>query len=135
MSWSKNKKVKVVAGALLGVLVAITVISLKIIYKPHIDLHDRPVKFTGTATELIANVRSNVTAWQDEAVQLTGEVTSIEEAGFTLDSVVYCQVGGALPLEQIRLNTTILIKARVIGYDDLLEEVKLDQTVLIPEPK
>ncbi len=132
MSWSRSKKIRVSVAVLLGILLAITVITLKIVYKPHIALQERAVKFTGSAVEVVAKVQSNSSAWQDEVVQLTGKVTAVDETGFTLNDVAYCQKGNTLHMAKIHVDDIITIKARVIGYDDLLEEIKLDQTALIP---
>ena len=47
-----------------------------------------------------------------------------------IDNSTYCQLKDKTALGTIKEGESIAIKGRMIGYDDLLEEVKLDQTII-----
>ena len=64
----------------------------------------------------------------NKAVEISGKVTSINENVITLDEKVSCQL---LVSEEVLLNSQVKIKGRVTGYDDLLEELKLDQCLVV----
>jgi hypothetical protein len=62
----------------------------------------------------------------DKSIQITGKVTNVDIANKTivLDEKVFVLLKDA---NVVKLNETILVKGRVIGYDSLLEEIKIDQ--------
>jgi hypothetical protein len=64
----------------------------------------------------------------NKAVEITGKVTNVGKNVITLDGKVSCQLQVS---EQVILNSQLKIKGRVTGYDDLLEELKLDQCLVI----
>ncbi len=131
MSWLKNRRKFLMAIFLIVFFAIVGLVIINTIYKPHKSIQDREIKFSGTPVILIKEVNKDFTKWQDKAVQLTGKITSIDNLGFTLEDVVYCQTNTGTKLSQQKLNKTITIIGRVIGYDDLLEELKLDQTIIV----
>ena len=116
---------------ILAVVILTAGLVYKTIYKPHVGIEDRELKFTGTTSELLKKVQEDPSLWQDVAVQLSGKVTEAEAKGFTLDQSVYCQLDFISTFQKIKPGDPIVIKGRVIGYDDLLEELKLDQTIIL----
>ena len=68
--------------------------------------------------------------WQDKIVVVSGEVTNIDEKGIMLSSKIYCQLKQVTDLQKINPSNNISLKGRIIGYDDLLEELKLDQCII-----
>ena len=48
-----------------------------------------------------------------------------------LDHGIYCQLLNASDHKELTAGGEVKIKGRFIGYDDLLEEVKLDQCLII----
>ncbi|MDX8553537.1 hypothetical protein MK851_07870 [Tenacibaculum sp. 1B UA] len=58
-------------------------------------------------------------------------MTSIDDNGFTLNDNTFCQLENTEEVSKITLGKTLEIKARMIGYDDLLEQLKLGQTKII----
>ena len=61
-----------------------------------------------------------------KSIQITGKVTNVDIANKTvvMDEKVFVLLKDA---NVVKLNETILVKGRVIGYDSLLEEIKIDQ--------
>ena len=61
----------------------------------------------------------------DKAVAVSGIVTAATANEITLDHSVVCRLKESN--SSIKVNQAITIKGRVVGYDDLMEEIKLDQ--------
>lgn len=98
--------------------------------KPPAKIESKKVDFTGTSEELLSKVQENATEWQDKVVIISGNITSSDEKGVILSSSIYCQLRDTLLAKTLNTNTNISLKGRVIGYDDLLEELKLDQCII-----
>jgi len=78
------------------------------------------------------DVASNAAKWQNDIVEISGTVTGLDAKGLTLDNSIYCQFKFPDSLASQKKGNTLNIKGRFIGYDDLLEESKLDQCITVP---
>ncbi|CAM1345659.1 hypothetical protein [Tenacibaculum amylolyticum] len=127
MSWlKKNKKLVLILLIILGVYSV-----YKYMYKPPISIEVAAVSFTGNAMELLEKSNKDFRVWNQKIVEVKGIVTSKDVKGITLNEQVYCQLKNTNALLQIEKQQEIQIKGRVIGYDDLLEELKLNECILI----
>ncbi len=127
MSWLKNNKKK----AVLIVLVVFALgayLGVKQMYKPHKTVAQREVAYTGGTAQLLEKVKASPENWQDVVVNITGKLTSIDGQTITLDNGIFCQL--EKPIKNISTGNAITVKGRIIGYDDLLEELKMDQVVI-----
>ncbi|WP_339756596.1 hypothetical protein [uncultured Winogradskyella sp.] len=115
---------------ILGLVILGAYSAYKYAYKPHKSINELEVKFSGTSDVFLDKVKEDVSLWQDVVVELTGTITSIDKKGITIDSSIYCQLETATAVEALKEKQTITIKGRMIGYDDLLEEIKLDKTII-----
>ena len=107
-------------------------IAYKITYKPHKTIQEMTTDFKGTTSELILKVMPSPDLWNNKTVEITGEITNIDAKGFMLNSSVYCQKNTLLSHQIIpKVGDSHTIKGRIIGYDDLLEELKLDKVIFI----
>ena len=61
----------------------------------------------------------------DKAITISGKITSISGKDVILDDVIVCSL--TENDATLKENQTIFLKGRVVGYDDLMEEIKLDQ--------
>lgn len=127
MSLSKRSKI----------LIAILVIGLvggfvayKIIYKPHPVIENQKAAFVGVADAFKKDVVAQQAKWLNGIVELEGDVTEVDDKGLLLSESIYCQFKNPESLQGIKKGKSIRIKGRFIGYDDLLEEVKLDQCIV-----
>lgn len=68
----------------------------------------------------------------DEVVFVTGDVTSIDQSTIVLNGMVQIDLLNR-PDTSIQNGKSIKIKGRCVGYDDLLEVVKIDQATHITE--
>ena len=105
--------------------------AYKYAYKPHKTIDDLDVKFSGTAEAFSNKVQQDALIWQDVVVELEGFITSIDDKGFTINGNIYCQLDESFSTSGIKEKQSIKIKGRMIGYDDLLEELKIDQVKII----
>ena len=130
---SLSKKSKIIIGVIITIIISVGLIY-QYTMRPPAQIEDRAVDFTGTSQELFMKIQENATAWQDKVVIISGKITSLDEKGFTISSNTYCQVKNASSLSLLSNDQVVYMKGRVIGYDDLLEELKLDQCIIQPQP-
>ena len=98
--------------------------------KPPTKISHKKVDFVGSASELLNKIQKEATLWQDKVVIISGKITKLDSQGMIISPNIYCQFQDSLFLKTIQLNDTVSIKGRVIGYDDLFEELKLDQCLI-----
>ncbi|NNC50845.1 MAG: hypothetical protein HKO01_09945 [Flaviramulus sp.] len=68
----------------------------------------------------------------DKTIEVFGLISEINSYDITLDNKVFCLFSLEIK-DSLKENIKVKVKGRVIGYDDLLEQVKLDQCTLIRE--
>ena len=93
-------------------------------------IENKKIDFTGSAEELLLKITDHTEEWQDKIVDVSGEVTSSDDKGIMLSRKIYCQLKQVTDFQKINLSNNISLKGRIIGYDDLLEELKLDQCII-----
>ena len=80
--------------------------------------------------EFAKNTELATSKYLNKAIEITGKVTAVENSLVTLNGKISCQ----FQIEQKEVvGSQIVIKGRVTGYDDLLEELKLDQCIIIKD--
>ncbi|TRX16093.1 hypothetical protein FNW25_13220 [Flavobacterium franklandianum] len=96
------------------------------------DLEKEKSEFFISAVDVFGEFSTNsemaTAKYINKAVEISGKVTSVNNNVITLDEKVSCQLQ---VLEKVALNSQVKIKGRVTGYDDLLEELKLDQCLIV----
>ncbi|PCE64796.1 hypothetical protein [Sediminicola luteus] len=128
MSLSRKSKIGLVL-LVLGIIVAI--FGYRYLYQSHETTSEAPIAYTGDAQSFSELMPTEALAWHGKFIQLSGKVSGSDDKGFTLDGSIYCQWDETQKQQELQLNESITIKARVMGYDDLLEELKLDKTIRI----
>ncbi len=77
------------------------------------------------AEEFSSNTNLANSKYLEKAVAVKGIVTDVNANVITLDNGIVCTL--STPNATIKNNQTITLKGRVVGYDDLMGEIKLDQ--------
>ena len=118
----------------LVIIVITIIIGYNYIYQDHRNINTEDAQFT-LSSKSIKNKFSidGVSAekkFLNKTIEIKGDITEITNYDLTLDGNVFCQFTSKMP-NNIKKNTSINIKGRCIGYDDLLEVVKLDQCSII----
>lgn len=75
--------------------------------------------------EFTSNIDSANAKYLEKAVAVCGVVTSIKNHELILDNTIICNLKNTD--NSIKVDQNITIKGRVVGYDDLMSELKLDQ--------
>jgi hypothetical protein len=96
------------------------------------DLQKEQSEFSISSMQVFQDFSSNSEQaskkYLNKAVEITGIVTNVNKDVITLDGKVSCQLQ---VISNLKLNTKVIIKGRVTGFDDLVEEVKLDQCLIV----
>lgn len=128
MNWSKrNKFITLLALAFL----VIGYTSYRYVYQPHTTVDQLPKMYSGAANEFISYVQNLNTDSENGSVLLRGNITAIENSNVTLEGNIFCQLQSSSADAAHQIGHQVIVKGRYIGYDDLLEEVKIDQASII----
>lgn len=102
-------------------------------YKPHTAIVDMEVAFKGSAEDFLEKIKENTEEWTqgEKVVELAGEITAKDEKGISLNESIYFQLAEGTSTDDLAENQKIKIMGRIIGYDDLMEELKLDKAIII----
>lgn len=118
------------------VLVVLAYSGYRYLYQDHKDISGATVDFTINANALneafATNQEEATTAYINKVIQLEDRVLGATTTSLTLDGVSVA-LSNELSEEQSAalVHTVQIIKGRCIGYDDLLEEVRIDQAYII----
>lgn len=97
------------------------------------DLSTEETAFTvtGTAitTEFTTNLKASNKKYLEKPVAIKGTVTAVKGTQIIIDKTVICTL--KKQETNIKNNQPITLKGRVVGFDDLMEEVKVDQCLII----
>jgi len=119
---------------ILIIAVLVIVFGYNYLYKDHRDIKTEQAEFLLSTNELSSAFSLDAIVsekkYLNKTIEVSGTVTEISEDGLTLDDKIYCQFDDFLVIKP-KLNALLKIKGRVIGYDDLLEQVKLDQCYIL----
>ena len=83
-------------------------------------------------TEFLKDGVASGKKYSDKTIQLNGTITSVdlENKGIVLESKIFATFK-EIDTERLKVGQKINIKGRFIGYDELLEEFKIDQIILM----
>jgi hypothetical protein len=114
-------------------LIVISILGHRYMYKSHRDISMEKADFSYTSDDLIEEFSNNVDLatkkFLDKTIQLSGQITEIETENFTLNNSIICY-SDSLTIKHLKLMIRINVKGRSIGYDELLDDIKLDQVHL-----
>lgn len=96
------------------------------------DVQNEQAAFVLKAKDIVKEFQTNVEAankkYLEKAVEFTGKVSSIDGKNVIIDEVVNCNFI-SVPTS-IKVGTELKIKGRVMGFDDMFGELKVDQSSL-----
>ena len=128
----KHKK-KLLFALVLIVIAAI--VGYNYIYQDHRDIQSEKPAFTLKATDFIKDFQDSEEAatekYLNKTLEIEGILSSIDGNTVVIEDVIFFALSeNETPPNSNQLNKIIQLKARCIGYDNLLEEIKLDQATL-----
>ena len=99
-------------------------------YQDHRDIKEEKAVVLIPASELVSYFNENNSEKVlNKTVQVSGIITEINTKNIILDDKVQCSFDSEL--KNLNLNETITVKGRCIGFDELFEVVKMDQSSII----
>lgn len=123
---------KKIAFGLLFVAIIASVGIYFYMYQGHRNIANETSAYTLTVSELAQQYTADVTAsdkkYLDQTIEVNGTITSIDAANHSI--VLNEKLSAVFKdsiLPKLSIQSTIKIKGRFIGFDDLLEELKMDQ--------
>jgi|688.fasta_scaffold610906_2 hypothetical protein len=106
------------------------------LYQDHKDVAatsaDFAIRVADLQREFMENDSLATLKYQDKVVELSGTITAVEVVSnsIVIDEKVFAAFEVAVPSET-KIQSKVTIKGRFLGYDDLLEEFKIDQVSLV----
>jgi hypothetical protein len=118
---------------LIVLCVIVGIIGYRYVYQDHRDIATETSIYKLTASDLLdefaINPMTSENKYLNKTIEVSGSISDKNPQNITIEDKVFCQFSSKI---QKALNTEqIKIKGRFIGYDDLLEQVKLDQCMII----
>lgn len=106
------------------------------VYKEHRDIAKEEVSYDIAVPALFSEYQSKESAanakYLDKTIVVSGKVSSLnkETQSLVLDEKLFAKFLDKMP-NTIEPNSQIKVKGRLIGYDSLLEEIKMDQCIIL----
>ena len=129
-----KKSTKLIIGLVLVSLVIAAAMYNYAFNGSHRDIANEAATEVVSATDLTTQFLNNETLatskYLDKVIEIEGIVTSIESTEIILNDQV--QISTISDIVSTQTNgVSLTVKGRCVGYDELLEMVKIDQAVLI----
>ena len=119
---------------ILLVLIIMGVLGYSYVYQDHRDIKSETSVFEMSSNNLIDEFQINPSAseikYLDKTITVTGIITTLDEKNVLLNMSIFCLFSNKID-KNLNESQTIQIKGRFIGYDDLLEQIKIDQCHII----
>ena len=129
MNLLKKNKVVFIASVMMVLIVGVVNVYQYISMSPK-DVVEITPEYVGDATEFNFLVTDNLSYWPGKVVQITGKVTELTEYGVVMNGTIFCQFENGDDLQSIVENQQINIKGKLVGFDEILMEIKLNQCIL-----
>ena len=124
------KKSRVIATMLLSILLAAGIFVYYQFNKPHRDFSAEEAAYTLGAEELVNAYQQDPSLsdslYVDQLVAVSGEISEIKENALLLSPGVYLSLDSTQSIEALSVGQQISLIGRVLSYDPLFEEVKMD---------
>lgn len=105
-------------------------------YQSHRDIASEEPTFTFTLSQLQSEFQSNDSLfnakYSDKTIEIYGKITAVDldNNSFMLDEKIAVSFQEA-NRPAIQVEDSAYVKGRYVGYDDLLEEFKVDQAIVV----
>ncbi|MFM2369943.1 MAG: hypothetical protein RL619_2260 [Bacteroidota bacterium] len=123
-----KKKTKIIISVLILVIFGIADYNY-VMYGGARDLSTEDTAYTVSSKSIVNEFDSNIEKsnkkYLEKAIAIKGTITKITGTEVIIDDSIICNLKELDP--SIMKNQVITLKGRVVGYDDLMGELKLDQ--------
>lgn len=133
MKLSSNTKKILLAVVLTGLVVGAWTVWY-VFYKPHRNVASEKPAYTMTIQGLTDAFKSDAAAtakYIDKAILLEGPVSAVEGTHLSFGNII-CNMDSAQlnNVKKLAVGQTVKVQGRLTTYNDLMEEILLDQCVL-----
>ncbi len=115
------------------VFIVAAILAYNYVFQSHRNIETEKAEFTVTSIEIINEFSidpiKSEKKYLNKTIEITGKITEQSEKVVSLDNMVFCQFTNHINTV-LKNNTQIKVKGRFIGFDDLVEEIKLDQCII-----
>lgn len=129
----KRKRIGFVIAALLLVVSAGIYFYYGFLFKEARNIESENPDFSIAATKLLTDYNSNPekadVLYLNKTIEITGRVTKETDSVIILENTVFCLL--TKKINDKLINNKVTVKGKCIGYDELFQEVKLDQCTII----
>jgi hypothetical protein len=108
----------------------------KYLYQGHRDIAAEEANFTTTVQDIYTSFTENDSLanakYLDKTIALRGKISHIDVVNkiITVDEKLSARFADKLP-DNIKIQDSINLKGRLVGFDDLLEEIQIDQCTVV----
>lgn len=119
---------------ILGILLIGLFLTYRYIYKSHRDISSEEADFTLTTATILNDYQTDEkkanAKYSDKTIIVKGKISEIDLAtkSVVLDGKLYGMM--AAMDATLKVNDSVSLKGRFLGYDELLEEMKMDQITI-----
>ena len=118
----------------LVLVIVLAIVGYNYLYKPHRNISEETATYTLQSMELITQFETDVDLYQqhylNKTIEIKGSISEINPTTVTLNEFIFCSMLPDFDANKYKTNTSVTLKGRFIGYDDLLGEIKLDQCTI-----
>jgi len=104
------------------------------VYKPHEDLTKRKADLEIKAQQLIENLNNQpesfIKKYHHQTLLVSGQITKIDSSWLILNQKILFKFNQDI-INKLEIDDNLKVKARFLGYDELLDEINFDQSILI----
>lgn len=99
------------------------------VYMPKENVQEAEIQFSGSSQEFVTSFKSAPNTYLGKVVEISGQVKSASDHSILLRGGVFCQFNTDTILSLDVLKHVVL-RGKVLGYDELVDEVKLSQCII-----
>jgi hypothetical protein len=124
-----NKKILIISVSVLLIVFVAAVGYNYVMHGGARNLSDEDTAFSIKSKVIIDefSTQTDVSTkkYLDKAIAISGTITSVNGNEVILDNSIICNLKDADAT--LKVNQSVTLKGRLVGFDDLMEEIKLDQ--------
>ena len=129
MKYNRKKGIFVILFILM-----VTGVLYNYLYQDHRNISTEQPSATLISDEVVLRFKQDLSAAEekflDKTIIIKGSVSELNTNDLTLDNMVFCNFTEEISTT-IKISNNLKIKGRILGYDELLEIIKLDQCSIV----
>lgn len=103
--------------------------------KNHRIIHKEVSAYSLSSSQLIYDFHQDYEAalikYSNQTITISGRVTQKLENSLVIQDKIHCVFANSV--DDLKPPSSVTIKGRCVGYDDLLHEIKMDQCILLQD--